>query len=86
MMSDYRGNPGMAQARIPTEETVMFKRIKAWWAAEGALMQLQGVSDRMLADMGLKREDLRARVLGETAQVTAPERSCCGLPAQRRAV
>jgi uncharacterized protein YjiS (DUF1127 family) len=84
-MSDYRGNPGMAQARIPNEETVMFKRIKAWWAAEGALVQLQGVSDRMLADMGLEREDLRARVLDETA----PERlgcGTCGMPAAGRAV
>lgn len=85
-MSDYRGNPDMAQARIPDEETVMFKRIKAWWAAQGALAQLQGVSDRLLADMGLDREDLRARVMGETAPAKAPERLGCGLPAQRRAV
>lgn len=85
-MSDYRGNPGMAQARIPNEETVMFKRIKAWWAAEGAMVQLQGVSDRMLADMGLERENLRARVTGETAQAKAPERPGCGMPATGRAV
>lgn len=67
----------------------MFKRIKAWWAAEGALVQLQGVSDRMLADMGLEREDLRARVKGETTQMTAPERpgcGTCGLPSAGRAV
>lgn len=84
-MSDYRGNPDMAQARIPNEETVMFKRIKAWWAAQGALVQLQGVSDRMLTDMGLEREDLRAQVMGETAQVTARERLGCGMPAAGRA-
>ena len=41
----------------------MWDRIKQWWAAEGALVGLQGVSDRMLADMGLQREDLRERVL-----------------------
>lgn len=43
----------------------MWNRIKQWWAAEGALAGLQGVSDRMLADMGLEREDLRARVMGQ---------------------
>ncbi|MFN4204155.1 MAG: hypothetical protein ACK4GM_13975 [Tabrizicola sp.] len=43
----------------------MFNRIKAWWAAEGAMVQLQGVSDRMLADMGLEREGLRERVAGK---------------------
>ena len=53
----------------------MFKRIKAWWAAEGAMVQLQGVSDRMLADMGLGREDLRARVMGESHE--APETCAC---------
>ncbi|KAF0116003.1 MAG: hypothetical protein FD150_699 [Rhodobacteraceae bacterium] len=43
----------------------MWKRIKHWWDAEGALVGLQGVSDRMLEDMGLERADLRRRVLGE---------------------
>ncbi len=42
----------------------MWNRIKEWWAAEGALVGLQGASDRMLADMGLEREDLRDRVMG----------------------
>lgn len=30
----------------------MWNRIKHWWAAEGELAKLQGVSDRMLLDMG----------------------------------
>lgn len=42
----------------------MWKRIKDWWAAEGAMVGLQGMSDRMLADMGLERADLRDRVMG----------------------
>jgi phosphoketolase len=45
----------------------MLNRIKQWWRAEGALVGLQGMSDRMLADMGLDREDLRQRVLGQAA-------------------
>lgn len=43
----------------------MWKHIKRWWAAEGALVELQGVTDRMLEDMGLDRETLRARVLAQ---------------------
>jgi uncharacterized protein YjiS (DUF1127 family) len=46
----------------------MWNRIKHWWAAEGALVGLQGVSDRMLADMGLEREGLRDRVLGHEVE------------------
>lgn len=45
----------------------MWKRIKHWWQAEGALVGLQGVSDRMLDDMGLTRETMRARVLAQQA-------------------
>lgn len=41
----------------------MWKRIREWWAAEGALVGLQGLSDRMLADMGLERQTLRERVM-----------------------
>lgn len=44
----------------------MWQRIKQWWRAEGDLAQLRGVSSRMLEDMGLEREELRARVMGET--------------------
>lgn len=42
----------------------MWNHIRKWWAAEGALVGLQGVSDRMLADMGLERDGLRQRVMG----------------------
>lgn len=67
----------------------MWNRIKHWWRAEGALVRLQGASDRMLADMGLNRADLRARVVGQTAQAVAPARpdcGTCGLPARGRTV
>ncbi|MFM7446439.1 MAG: DUF1127 domain-containing protein [Tabrizicola sp.] len=50
----------------------MWKRIKRWWDAEGAMMELQGVSDRMLADMGLDRETLRAQVQGRFDPVPEP--------------
>jgi uncharacterized protein YjiS (DUF1127 family) len=57
----------------------MWTRITQWWKAQGELAKLQGVSDRILADMGLKREDLRDRVLART---TNPETqsSCACLP------
>ena len=58
----------------------MWNRILWWWRAEGDLAQLQGVSDRMLDDMGLSREDLRDRVMGESRP--APDATAC-LPAPR---
>jgi hypothetical protein len=43
----------------------MWNRIKRWWAAEGAMVSLQGLDDRLLADMGQDREGLRDRVMGQ---------------------
>lgn len=60
----------------------MWNRIKHWWAAEGELAKLQVVSDRMLLDMGLDRETLRARVMAD-GDVTPPTCGC--LPAGRLA-
>jgi hypothetical protein len=45
----------------------MWKRVKTWWEAWGAMVQLQGLDKRLMADMGLEREGLRARVMGKTA-------------------
>lgn len=42
----------------------MFKKLKRWWQAEGDLVRLRGVDDRLLADMGLKRDALRDHVHG----------------------
>lgn len=56
----------------------MWNRIKQWWNAEGALVGLQGLSDRMLEDMGLDRDDLRARVM---AVETGTPETCACLPA-----
>jgi hypothetical protein len=53
----------------------MWNRIKHWWLAEGALVGLQGVSDRMLDDMGLERDGLRARVMGDGPK-TPPTCDC----------
>lgn len=60
----------------------MWTRIKHWWQAEGDLAQLQGVSDRLLADMGLERDGLRARVLG-AAPVSETAAPCACLPTGR---
>lgn len=62
----------------------MWNRIKQWWQAEGALVGLQGVSDRMLADMGLEREGLRDRVLGVKTEAPPPAPCDC-LPAGKLA-
>ena len=53
----------------------MWNRIKHWWDAQGDLAKLQCVSNRMLADMGLEREGLRERVLGQ--EIEAPARRLC---------
>jgi hypothetical protein len=49
----------------------MWKRIRHWWAVERDLAQLQGVSDRMLKDMGLERDSLRQRVMGQDVEPPA---------------
>lgn len=51
----------------------MWSRLKLWWRAEGDLVQLQGLDPRLLADMGLKRDDLRDLVHGR--QDPVPEAS-----------
>ena len=62
----------------------MWNRIKHWWKAEGDWAQLQGVSDRMLADMGLKREGLHDQVLGrEGTPETVAQAPCVCLPAAK---
>jgi hypothetical protein len=78
-MSDYRRKIGVAEGGYQEGDKVMWNRIKRWWAAEGALVGLQGVSDRMLADMGLEREGLRDRVLGHEVE-PPPVGSCTHLP------
>lgn len=63
----------------------MWNRIKRWWEAEGALVALQGVSDRMLEDVGLDRETLRARVLGLGHPEPAPP-ECIRHPLRKAAM
>lgn len=42
----------------------MLKWLKSWWEMESTLTGLQRLDDRLLADMGLERGSLRARVQG----------------------
>lgn len=62
----------------------MWNRIKGWWAAEGALVGLQGMSDRMLQDMGLQREELRDQVLGRETEDPAPRQASLCVPKAAR--
>lgn len=50
----------------------MWNRLKLWWRAEGDLAQLRGLTDGMLADMGLRRGDLRALVHGRRDPALEP--------------
>lgn len=57
------------------------KAILSWWSNEGALTTLRSLDDRMLADMGLTRVDLKARVAGEkpaATPVSAGREACAG--------
>lgn len=55
----------------------MWNRITHWWKAQGDLAKLHGVSDRMLADMGLEREDLRDRVLARATDLGTQKPCTC---------
>lgn len=53
----------------------MWNQLKYWWRAEGDLAQLQGLDNRLLADMGLQREGLRDQVHGRIDPLPTP-REC----------
>jgi hypothetical protein len=54
----------------------MWNKLKFWWRAEGDLARLQGLGDRLLADMGLDRADLRNQVHGRPDPSPEPRDSC----------
>ena len=43
----------------------MWERFVNWWERQDDILTLEGMSDRMLEDMGLARRDLRRRLRGE---------------------
>lgn len=43
----------------------MWTELKAWWVAQGDVVRLAGLSDRLLEDMNVDRRSLRQRVMGE---------------------
>ena len=47
------------------KEAAMLKRLAIWWRTQRDLQTLEGLDDRMLADMGLSRENIRRRVRGD---------------------
>ncbi len=42
----------------------MLEQLSKWWSDLGAEAELRWLDDRMLADMGIEREEIRARVRG----------------------
>lgn len=53
----------------------MWTQLKFWWRAEGDLVRLQGLGDRLLADMGLERGNLRDLVHGRLDPGPEPRES-----------
>jgi hypothetical protein len=49
----------------------MWKRLQHWWKAEKDYIHLVGLDDRLLADMGVEREDLRPRLMGKAPPESA---------------
>jgi uncharacterized protein YjiS (DUF1127 family) len=49
----------------------MWKHLRDWWRAWGDLIHLERLDDRLLADMGVEREALQARVIGREPPLAA---------------
>jgi uncharacterized protein YjiS (DUF1127 family) len=71
-MSDYRSKPDMGKGRPARMEAQMWKRLKAWWQADLDLQRLRGLDDRLLADIGMERAEMKALVFGTGAQGLTP--------------
>jgi uncharacterized protein YjiS (DUF1127 family) len=65
-MSGYR-KPQQASSLVSKDlmEAAMLKRLAMWWTTQRDIQTLEGLDDRMLADMGLSREAIRRRVRGD---------------------
>lgn len=64
----------------------MWRALLYWWRAGGDLVQLQGVDDRLLADMGLSRDELPDRVMGRSASTLQEDVRPRRLPTQAPAL
>jgi uncharacterized protein YjiS (DUF1127 family) len=53
-------------------EADMWKRLQVWLDRDLAVQRLAALDDRLLADMGLERENVRQRVMGRTSLPSAP--------------
>jgi uncharacterized protein YjiS (DUF1127 family) len=56
-------------------EATMWKRLIAWLDRNVAVQHLASLDDRMLADIGVERDGLRARVMGRGMDPVLPEHS-----------
>ncbi len=56
----------------------MWKRFKIWWDIWGETVRLQGLDDRLLADIGVERTDIRARVAGRGGATDTPDNGEAG--------
>lgn len=67
---------------FPRMEAKMFERLKTWWRAEGDLVKVAGLNDRLLKDIGLDRGELRELVHGRSDR-PAEEDDCYRHPLKR---
>ncbi|WP_380058525.1 DUF1127 domain-containing protein [Falsihalocynthiibacter sp. SS001] len=63
-------------AKAPSALAAVGKKISAFWGSiidansrANEIQRLQAMSDRQLADMGLKREDIARRVFGDMMHI-----------------
>jgi uncharacterized protein YjiS (DUF1127 family) len=83
-MTDYRRIAPVANSSHHEWRLAMWNWIRTWWAAEGAIVRLQALDDRLLADMGLERESVERRVSGRDVPGGGAPRQVARAPRARQ--
>jgi uncharacterized protein YjiS (DUF1127 family) len=63
----------------------MWSRFKNWLDVNSATRHLQRLDDRLLADMGVERGEIRDRIAGRTSSAEEPL-ACCQKSREDRSV